>query len=250
MAEALSEYEALTQLTGNAYMEEACLRAAGISFDNKDYETSSRHFRHLYEVASSETNRHIAWLGILRSASNMGDQVTVQQVATDMLSANDLPDEIRQEALYCRAKAYLQADNNGLAVVDLTPLAKETVTAIGAESKYLLALAYFNMGALDNAEEEIMSFAQMNTQHQYWLAKAMILLADISLKQGDTYQAQQYLFALQANYHADDDIQGIINERLASIVAAQQAAQQDAQQDAQPATANDTDNDNTEHTDD
>ena len=81
------------------------------------------------------------------------------------------------------------------------------------------------MGALDNAEQEIMAFAQMNTQHQYWLAKAMILLADISLKREDTYQAQQYLLALQANYHAEDDIQGIIAERLASINAMQQSEQ-------------------------
>ena len=225
MQSALSEYEALTTLTGNAYMEEACLRAAGITFDNQDYESASRHFKHLYEVASTESNRRIAQLGILRCASNLKDQATVQRIATEMLSTDGLPDDMRQEALYCRAKAYLSAGNNGLAVVDLTPLAQETVTAIGAESKYLLAQAYFNMNALDNAETEIMSFAQMNTQHQYWLAKAMILLADISLKRDDTYQAEQYLLALQANYHAQDDIQMIISDKLAAINAKMQAAQ-------------------------
>lgn len=222
---ALTEYEALTTLTGNAYMEEACLRAAGITFDNQDYESAARHFRHLLEVASTESNRRIAQLGILRCASNLKDETTVQRIATEMLSADGLPDDMRQEALYCRAKAYLNAGNNGLAVVDLTPLAKETVTAIGAESKYLLAQAYFNMGALDNSETEIMAFAQMNTQHQYWLAKAMILLADISLKRDDTYQAQQYLLALQSNYHAQDDIQTIIAERLATVNAQMQAEQ-------------------------
>lgn len=225
MNEALEEYEALTTLTGNAYMEEACLRAAGLSFDNKDYERAARHFAHLQEVASTESNRRIAQLGVLRCASNMGDQQTVIRIATDILSTDNISEDMRQEALYCRAKAYLSANNNGLAVVDLTPLSKETVTAIGAESKYLLAQAYFNMGALDMAEDEIMSFAQMNTQHQYWLAKAMILLADISLKKDDVYQAQQYLFALQANYNAEDDIQGIIAERLATIAAQQQTEQ-------------------------
>ena len=227
MQSALSEYEALTTLTGNAYMEEACLRAAGITFDNKDYESAARHFRHLYEVASTEGNRRIAQLGILRCASNLSDQATVQRIATEMLSSDGLPDDMRQEALYCRAKAYLSAGNNGLAVVDLTPLAQETVTAIGAESNYLLAQAYFNMNALDNAENEIMAFAQMNTQHQYWLAKAMILLADISLKREDTYQAEQYLLALQTNYNAQDDIQMIIADKLAAIRANTQAAQND-----------------------
>lgn len=227
LQEALSEYEALTTLTGNAYMEEACMRAAGISFDNRDYETAARHFRHLNEVASSESNRRVAQLGILRCALNVNDEPTVISTATDILSADNLPEDVRQEALYCRAKAYLNAGNNGQAVVDLIPLAKEVVTSIGAESKYLLAQAYLNMNALDNAEAEVMSFAQMNTQHQYWLAKSMILLSDISLKREDTYQAQQYLLALQANYHAADDIQGIIAERLAAINAAQQQPQPD-----------------------
>ena len=190
----------------------------------------------MLEVASTEANRRTAQLGILRCASNLNDETTVLQIATDMLSSDNLPEDIRQEALYCRAKAYLNAGNNGLAVVDLTPLAKETVTAIGAESKYLLAQAYYNMGALDNAEQEIMAFAQMNTQHQYWLAKAMILLADISLKRDDTYQAQQYLLALQANYRAQDDIQSIIAERL-NAIAAQQTAEADPDDD-EPVTQN------------
>ena len=231
MDAALTEYTALTRLNGNPYMEESCLRAAGICFDKKDYVTAMDHFYHLNDVASSESNRRIAQIGILRCASNLKDETTVIRIATEILSANGLPEDIRQEALYCRAKAYLNQGNNGLAVVDLTPLAQEAVTAIGAESKYLLAQAYYNMNALDNAEAEVMAFAQMNTQHQYWLAKSMILLADISLKREDPYQAQQYLLVLQANYHAEDDIQGLIAERLAVINAQMQAAQSDDDDD-------------------
>ena len=231
MQEALSEYEALTTLNGNAYMEEACMRAAGLTFDKKDYESATRHFKHLLEVASSESNRRIAQLGILRCASNLKDNNLVLSTATDMLSVEGLPDDMRQEALYLRAKAHLNAGNNGLAIVDLTPLAQETVTAIGAESKYLLSQAYFNLGALNNAEAEIMAFAQMNTQHQYWLAKAMILLADISISRGDTYQAQQYLLALQANYQAQDDIQSIIANKLVAVTQLMQGEQSGASDD-------------------
>lgn len=235
MQDALSEYTALTRLNGNAYMEEACLRAAGISFDNKDYETAMGHFRHLTGVASGEANRRIGQIGVLRCASNLKDENMVISTASDILLLEGLSDDMRQEALYCRAKAYLSQGNNGMAVVDLTPLAQEAVTAIGAESKYLLAQAYFNMNALDNAETEIMAFAQMNTQHQYWLAKAMILLADISLKREDTYQAQQYLLALQANYHATDDIQSIIAAKLEAINLQMQAEQPSEEDDAEPA---------------
>lgn len=225
MQDALTEYTALTKMQGNAYMEEACLRAAGITFDNKDYENALTHFRHLQDVASNESNRCVAELGVLRCSANLGDQQSVVHIATEILSSSNIPDDMRQEALYCRAKAYLSQGNNGLAVVDLTPLAKETVTAIGAESKYLLAQAYLNMGALDDAEQEVMAFAQMNTQHPYWLAKAMLLLADISLQREDTYQAQQYLLALQANYHGNDDIQITIAQKLAALAVEEEQSE-------------------------
>ena len=62
-----------------------------------------------------------------------------------------------------------------------------------------------------------MAFTQMQTTQQYWLAKSMILLADINIQRNDTFQAKQYLLALQANYHQNDDIQGIITQRLEDI---------------------------------
>lgn len=67
------------------------------------------------------------------------------------------------------------------------------------------------------AEQEVMSFMQMQTTQQYWLAKSMILLADINLQRNDTFQAKQYLLALQANYKQTDDIQTIVAEKLVAL---------------------------------
>ena len=38
------------------------------------------------------------------------------------------------------------------------------------------------------------------------------------MQRGDAFQAKQYLLALQANYHTQDDIQTMIAERLERIV--------------------------------
>ena len=83
---------------------------------------------------------------------------------------------------------HLKEQQYGLAVVDLTPLAKEVRTSIGAEAKYLLADAYFHLGSIDLAEQEVMSFIQMQTSQQYWLAKSLILLADINIQRNDIFQ--------------------------------------------------------------
>jgi thioredoxin-like negative regulator of GroEL len=104
-----------------------------------------------------------------------------------------------------------------LAVVDLTPLSKEVRTTIGAEAKYLLAECYFALGSIELAEEEIMSFTRMQTTQQYWLAKSLILLADINIARNDLFQAKQYLLALKGSYRQEDDIQSIILEKLSHI---------------------------------
>ena len=63
-----------------------------------------------------------------------------------------------------------------------------------------------------------MSFTKQQTSHQYWLAKSLILLADINVKRNELFQAKQYLLALQKNYRVqEDDIQTIIEDKLELI---------------------------------
>ena len=90
-------------------------------------------------------------------------------------------------------------------------------TAIGAEAKYQLAQAYFNLDDSETAEQQVMSFTEMQTTQQYWLARAIILLSDISMKAGDEFQARQYLLSLQANYTGKDDIATMVEQRLSSM---------------------------------
>lgn len=214
---ALEQYSALADIEGNPYMEETCMRAAEIAYDKQEYHTAAYYFQQMLRVASSSNMRITAQLGILRCNQQEGNIDNVITAATQLLEQEELTENIRQEALYCRAKAHLSQQQYGLAVVDLTPLSKEVRTPMGAEAKYQLAEAYFHLGSMDLAEQEITTFTQMQTSHQYWLAKSLILLSDINAQRNDIFQAKQYLLALQANYHQTDDIQTIIIEKLAAL---------------------------------
>ena len=58
----------------------------------------------------------------------------------------------------------------------------------------------------------------MNTQQQYWLARALVLLSDINRSRGEYFQARQYLLVLQQNYLIKgDDIPALISARLAEL---------------------------------
>ena len=214
---AIEQYSLLADMNGNPYMEEACMRVAELSYDKAEYRTAYYYFQQMSQVASSSAKRITAQLGMLRCSQNMADTTSVIAVASKLLEEQQIDSVTRNEALYCRAKAYWQGEQYGLALVDLTPIAKEVRTQQGAEAKYLLAACYYHLGAIDMAEQEIMSFTQMRTSHQYWLAKSLILLSDINVDRQELFQAKQYLLALQNNYHAQDDIQKAIESKLQRI---------------------------------
>lgn len=217
--QAIDQYSALADIQGNPYIEEACMRVAELSFDKQEFQTSRYYFQRMNEIASSSTMRNTALLGILRCSQKLNDDNQTIEASNNLLEQENIAEDIRNEALYYRAKAHLQALQYGLALVDFTPLAKEVRTSWGAEAKYQLAYCYFNLGAIDMAEQEIMSFTQMQTSHQYWLAKSLILLSDINVQRDELFQAKQYLLALQSNYKLQDDIPTIISQKLAEIQA-------------------------------
>ena len=216
--EALAQYRQLAEQATNPYQEEATMRVAEISYDKQDYKTALEAFYRMNALASSRENTDIARLGILRCSRELGRHQATIDIAEQILGDQPVSDAMRQEALYSRAKANIANGAWEKAEPDLRTLSQEVRTAQGAESKYLLAESYFRQGLIDDAESEVMSFTHMNTQQQYWLARALILLSDISLKRGENFQARQYLLVLQQNYTAQgDDIPSLISTRIAAL---------------------------------
>lgn len=229
--EALALYLPLSESETNPYIEECCTRAAELAYDKKDYSVARTCFQRLRLLATNNQTALTASLGELRCAYFLGDNEAVVEVATNLLGEEHTTEAVRQEALYNRAKVYFASGKYGLAVVDLTPLAKDVRIVTGAEAKYLLAESYYHLNALDDAEQEIMSFAGMKTQHQYWLAKSLILLSDINMQRGETFQAKQYLLSLQTNYKGNDDIRQIVSEHLRQIEDAERPVENEENDD-------------------
>lgn len=214
---ALNAYMALLKISGNPYMEEAALRCSEIAYDQKDYNNALQYFKQLQSVAQNKSNKEAARLGILRCSYFLNDNQTTITIVNEIMSDPRASDDLKAEARYNRAKAYLATRQFGPAVSDLKLLAAETRTANGAESKYLLANTYFEQGKLAETENEVMDFAKKNTPYQFWLARSFVLLADVYIKQKNDFQAKQYLLSLQKNYTTADEIQTMITERLTAI---------------------------------
>ena len=243
--EAVSLYQSLMETPGNPYPEETCTRLAELLYEKKDYENARNYFVQLRQLTAVEEKKNTADLGELRCSYFLNDAETTVKVANRILEKSDLNENVRDEALYNRAQVYYAQGEYGKAAADFAILGKNVRVVTGAESAYLLADCYYRLNDLDKAESEIMAFAGKKTQHQYWLAKSLILLSDINVKRGDLFQAKQYLLSLQTNYKAyNDDIQQTILERLDAIQKQEEA--ETAGDTTLPDTEDNTDNEEEE----
>ncbi len=216
---ALEAYKALLLIPGNQYIQEATTRCAQMTYDDKDYASSLQYFKQLQYLAQNTEQKNTSRLGVLRCSYFLNDHQTTISIANEIMNDSKSTEELKSEARYNRAKAYLAQSAPASALADLKTLATDTRTTNGAEAKYLLANVYYEQGKYTEAENEIMAFAKMNTPYQYWLARSFVLLADVYIKQNNDFQAKQYLLSLQKNYTVQDDIQTMITDRLTAIAA-------------------------------
>lgn len=124
----------------------------------------------LKEKATNVERRQLAETGILRCAFLLRDDVETIHAATDLLVEPKLSPELRNEALYYRAKAYTNQKAGKKAMDDYRELAKDTRNPYGAEAKYQVAQGLYDAKEYAAAEKELLNYIEQSTPHAYWLA--------------------------------------------------------------------------------
>jgi TolA-binding protein len=213
-AEARQRFTTVLNYGNTKFSEEALARKSEVEYLEKNYAAAMESFNRLLEIAESAENIEAARLGILRCARQTGRHAEVLKAAGELLKNAKLSPEVAAEARLSRARVYLEQHEADKADADLAVLSKDTRTVYGAEAKFLLAQSLFDKNDYDRAEKELTDFIRKGTSHQYWLARAFVLLADVYIRKGDDFQARQYLLNLQKNYKGNDEIAGMIEERL------------------------------------
>ncbi len=215
--EALQYFDMVIDSGDTKFLEDAVARKAEILYLEKEYPAALETFKRLELIAEHPENREAARIGVMRTAQITGNSQDALIAAESLLKDDKLSPDVRTEARYARAKAYLALHQPDAALADLEALSADTRTVYGAEATYLLAQYYYDTHQDDKGEKLLMTFIENGTPHQYWLARGFIALADIYIRKGDEFQARQYLTSLQNNYRGDDDIAGMIQDRLATL---------------------------------
>ena len=183
----LSDYVAYTKSLGKMKMnivvdeDSLSLATAEGQYLHKNWAAALKEYKHLEEVAEKDEYYKAAREGIFRCNQQLHDAEGIHQAAAVLVKT-----ENPQTELY-------------------------------AEATYNLAKYQYEQGDKKAAEELAMDLLQGSNQHQYWLAKSLILVADIEMERGELFQAKQYLLTLQRTYKGQDEVAREIESRLSKI---------------------------------
>jgi len=213
--EALKLYEEVSAEPNNQFLEQSLIVASSILYDKEDYSTSLGYYEKLEKVSSNDANNLIALKGQLRSAYQAGDAQKTIIAAGKINTSVNIPEELVREATFMSAKANYSLNNFDDALRDFRKVATEVTSIEGAESKFRVAELLYKKDKSVESEKIISEFIDQNTPHQYWMARMFLLLADISIKKGDSLQARATLQSLKDYYSVDND--GILDEARAKL---------------------------------
>ncbi len=213
--EALTLYGEVIKTPNNQFMEQSLSTASEILFSKEEYSAAFDYYEKLEKITSQAENKLTALRGQLRSAYQEGDAQKSILAAEKINKSANMPEELIREATFVGAKAHYSLNEFDEALRDFRKTATEVVSVEGAESKYRVAELLFKKGSTDEAEKIVTQFINQNSPHQYWMAKMFLLLADISIKKGDTLQARATLQSLKEYYTIDND--GILDEVRAKL---------------------------------
>jgi TolA-binding protein len=207
---ALKSFEYVIKKQKNNFTEPALATAALLNMNKKNYPVALSEFKLLDSIAEVQENIMAARSGQMRIQYLQNNFEACAVSASKLLTSSGLTQENERLGHFYLGKSYLALNQQDKALEQFGKLAGDVKNTEGAEAKYRIAEIYMKLGKQDKAQKEIFNFVELNTPHQYWIARAYIMLAEIYHNKKDDFQATSTLKSIIDNYDNKDD--GIIKE--------------------------------------
>jgi len=206
--EALVSLDFIIGQPHNMFTEPALEASSKINFREKNYHRAADNYLAMIEMAEKKNTIFDAQVGLMRCYYELGEFTNAIDAAQSVLAMDKLQEEYIREANFKIAKSFQELNEVDFAFDFYKKVAYEVNSKEGSESKYMIIEILYERGDLDESEEEVYSFIEMNTPHQYWMGMAFLTLSDIYIAKDDTFSAINSLQSLIDYYTIPDD--GII----------------------------------------
>ncbi len=222
--EALASLEYIIGKPRNIFTEPALLTASRINYDYGNYPAALENFLMLEDIAEVKSNVTEAKIGKMRCYYLLEEYGDAIDAARSVLRDDKISGELIREARYDIAKSFYAQDRFALALDEYRKVAVEVSSVEGAESKYRVAEILYIRKEYQEAENVIFEFIDLNTPHQYWMAKSFLMLSDIYLVKDDGFQALETLQSIIDYYEeTHDGILDLARRKKAEILKSQEA---------------------------
>lgn len=223
-AEALKSYEVVLSKPRNRFTENAALKGADILYKMKDYAQALEMYQRLEENAENKANLADAMLGQMRCQYQTASYGQAIQNGQRLLMQERLTPGLTSETHLTIGKSAKALRRNDLAKSSFEETLKLSQGEAAAEALFGLAELSYDEKDYKSSEKHIFRLTGDYASYDYWVARAFILLSDVYLKTGNTFQAKQTLQSIIDNYEGED-LKKIATDKLNEINLAEKAGQ-------------------------
>ncbi|GAA5222125.1 tetratricopeptide repeat protein [Membranihabitans marinus] len=205
---ALQDYEAVVAKGSSSFYNDAVKKAAIIAFNDREEFNKALKYYGLYEALTTDKEEKFdAQINALNAAFKVSDQKAILKFA-DLVKSNSLANAQQKSlAHFTLGKAALETNNEIEALKNLMFVIQNSDNEATAESRYLVAKILYQQGKLAEAESQSKEAYTKNGSYPYWVAKSLLLNAQVLIKKNDLFNAKAAVEAVIDNFASDQEIQ-------------------------------------------
>ena len=215
---ALADYLKVLTWENHSFTESALKKAAIITYNHTgDYTKAYELYSQYHELTTVKEEKNWAASGAMRSAFKNSDLVGTQ-VFGDKLIAQDLitKEEKAAAAFFIGKLSYVQKNYNQ-ALLYFSKIGDEINTNQAAESRFWIADMLTKQEKWDEAEMQSNQANELNKYYPYWIARTVLVQADIYMYRLDLYSARAAIEAVLENFSDDEGLVKLAQEKMGKL---------------------------------
>ncbi|MFQ5334602.1 MAG: tetratricopeptide repeat protein [Flavobacteriales bacterium] len=213
-AEALGGYNYVINQSPNRFMLSSLLYASRINYHFNQYQEALSNYIMLEKMADTKQLTSEAEIGQMRCFSALGNYEMALEYAEKVLENQQGDPALVTEAYMIKGDAARELNRMSLAIEEYRAVADGNASERSAEAQYKIAAIYFQAGDFKMAEREVQKLISEKSSYKRWMARGMILLADIYAAGDEIFQARATLKSVLRHHKGDDKLKKEAQDKL------------------------------------
>ncbi len=190
---ALSDFDAVLKNDWSEFTEEAANKASQIAWQKHQYEEAYDYYQQLKEVAINQDLLQKAYVGVAKSAYELGEYDNAYSNAESALAMESISIPLKEEAQLIKANVLVDRGEFAPALTYYEELKNSKQAFVFAPAYYHIAYIAYRQNNLTKAEEAAATSAQNAGGQEYWTVSSYLLLAQILFENEDYFNAKALL---------------------------------------------------------